>query len=185
MTEQGFPVNSRFRITSSPEILPGKCAVCGAVDRPVVDFSTTIPMFGAILLCFSCLQEAARGVGMVPRTELEAAQENLAQSLELQLRRANMIGVPRERFDDIVVAVSGLSDALLFGDSRSSTILVGSHGEIQPPLFDDDATGNPDAEGLSEGDTGSPEQDNNPVVSEGPVIISSGDSDGKSRIRSI
>jgi hypothetical protein len=129
MSEQGFPVNSRFRILANPVIHPGKCAVCGAVDRPVVDFDTTVPMYGAILVCFSCVQEAARGVGMVSRVELDIAQENLAQTLEEQLNHANMIGVSRERYDDIVVAVSSLSDALLFGSSSNPTVVAGSYGK--------------------------------------------------------
>lgn len=185
MTEQGFPINSRFRILSTPEIQPGKCAVCGASDRPVVDFDTTVRLYGAILLCFSCLQEASRGVGMVAESELIAAQESLAQSLKEQLKSANLIGVPRERYNDIVVAVSGLSDALLFGDPSDSDLVAGPHGEVQPPLFDDDAAHDISSEGYAEGHIGSSEQDDNAAVGERPTSISSSDGDGISRIRSI
>ena len=185
MSEQGFPVNSRFRILSTPEILPGKCAVCGAPDRPVVDFDATVPMYGAILLCFSCVQEASRGVGMVSKSELQAVKENLAQTINEQMAALNLVGVPRERYNDIVVAVSGLSDAVLFSGASDNVVVAGPHGEIQPPLFDDNAAHDSSSEGLAEGDSGSSEQNDNTVVSEGPVILSSGDGDGKSRIRSI
>lgn len=175
MSEQGFPVTSRFRILDTPFIQPGKCAVCGAVDRPVVDFNTTIPMYGAVMLCFSCTQEASRGVGMVHRSELDTAEENLAQTLDQQLAFANMIGVPRERYDAIVVAVSGLSDAILFGDPSDSVVVARPSSEIQPPLFDDDATYDLDSEGSDEGDAGSSEQDDNVIVGERSTSISSSD----------
>lgn len=185
MSEQGFPVNSRFRILDSPLIQPGKCAVCGAVDRPVVDFDTTVQLYGAILLCFSCVQEASRGVGMVAESELNAAKESLAQSLSEQLRQANLIGISRDRYDDIVVAVGGLSDALLFGSAGSNVVVAGPHGEIQSPLFDDDAALSSDTEGLAQGDTGSSTENDNSAVSERPTSLSSGNGDGVSNIRSI
>jgi len=31
-------INSRFKITERPFNAPGKCLICGSVDRPVVDF---------------------------------------------------------------------------------------------------------------------------------------------------
>lgn len=177
MSEQGFPVTSRFRILDTPTIQPGKCAVCGAVDRPVVDFDTTVPLYGAILLCFSCTQEAARGLGMVDRKELDTAQENLAQTLEEQLKNAGMIGVPRERYDSFAMVISGFYDAFLPSGVRNSAPLAGPHGEIQPELFDDIAEG-------TAGDVGSPKQDDNTIIGEGSSSVSSGSKHG-SAIRSI
>jgi hypothetical protein len=177
MSEQGFPVTSRFRILATPVISPGKCAVCGAVDRPVIDFDTTVPLYGAVMLCFSCTQEAARGVGMVDKSELDTAKENLARTLEEQLHNAGMIGVPRERYDDIVMAFSGFYAAFLPSGVSSATPLAGPHGEVQSTLFGD----NPEA---ATGDSGNPEQNDNPVVSERPASVSSGSKHG-STIRNI
>lgn len=174
MTEQGFPVTSRFRIMDSPIVLPGKCSVCGTVDRPVIDFNTTIPMYGAILICFSCISEAARGVGMIDKVELEMAQENLVQSLAQQLDYAGMIGVPRERYDAIIMAVTGLSDAILSSSDSGTNMVAGPHGEVQPPLFDPNDADDSDAKGSAQGDTGSPKQDDHITFGERPLGISSG-----------
>ena len=58
-------VNSRFRILDEPNIMPGKCAVCGGVRGPVVDFGLNIQYYGAVMLCVTCVQEAGDRVGMV------------------------------------------------------------------------------------------------------------------------
>jgi hypothetical protein len=185
MSEQGFPVTSRFRIMDNPNILPGKCAVCGAVDRPVIDFATTIPRYGAILLCFSCTQEAARGVGMVAKEELDAAQESLAQTFNEMLISHNVIGISREQFDVLTLAVANLSDVILFGHASDAAMVARSTGESESSIFDDDATYDLGAEGFEQGDTGTPEQDDNIAVSERPARVSSGHGDGISTIEPV
>jgi hypothetical protein len=37
---------------------PGKCAVCGAVDRPVIDFGMDLDYYGAVLFCVDDLRSA-------------------------------------------------------------------------------------------------------------------------------
>ena len=51
-------INGRFRVTERPMAAPGKCAVCGAVSRPVVDFGMDVDFYGAVLFCFECILSA-------------------------------------------------------------------------------------------------------------------------------
>lgn len=79
-------VNSRFRILDEPNIMPGKCAVCGGVRGPVVDFGLNIQFYGAVMLCVPCVTEAGDRVGMV-RPEVNASDnlqtgQSVAEFLE-------------------------------------------------------------------------------------------------------
>lgn len=51
-------INGRFKVTERPETAPGKCTVCGAVNKPVVDYDATVDFYGAILICGECIREA-------------------------------------------------------------------------------------------------------------------------------
>ena len=51
-------INGRFKVSEKPLVAPGKCACCGAVDRPVVDFGFDVDFYGTILMCGNCLREA-------------------------------------------------------------------------------------------------------------------------------
>lgn len=51
-------VNGRFKSFERPNVAPGKCAVCGAVNKPVVDFGMTLDYYGAVQLCGDCISEA-------------------------------------------------------------------------------------------------------------------------------
>jgi hypothetical protein len=55
-------VQSRFTVYDRPYELPGKCCVCGASDRPVVDFGRDIEWdngFGRAYFCKNCIKQAA------------------------------------------------------------------------------------------------------------------------------
>lgn len=58
-------VNGRFNVTERPTVFPGKCAVCGTVERPVVDFGMTLDYYGAVLLCVECVTSAYNTVQLV------------------------------------------------------------------------------------------------------------------------
>lgn len=69
-------INGRFQILPRPVALPGNCCVCGAVNKPVLDFGLSLDWYGAVYICVEDLQAAARIVGMVDRqvqTELVQA----------------------------------------------------------------------------------------------------------------
>lgn len=51
-------LNGRFKVSEKPLVAPGKCACCGAVDKPVVDFGFDVEFYGTVLLCGDCITEA-------------------------------------------------------------------------------------------------------------------------------
>lgn len=69
-------INGRFQILNRPMALPAKCCVCGAVNKPVLDFGLSLDWYGAVYICVEDLQAAARIVGMVD----EQAQTELVQA---------------------------------------------------------------------------------------------------------
>ena len=42
---------------------PGKCIVCGSVERVVVDFGANAEFYGAILICVACMRDAMQAIG--------------------------------------------------------------------------------------------------------------------------
>lgn len=58
-------INGRFKFLDRPAALPGKCACCGSVERPVVDFNFDLDFYGAVYLCTDCLGEAASIAGIL------------------------------------------------------------------------------------------------------------------------
>lgn len=67
-------VNGRFHILPVPVAAPGKCSVCGSVERPVVDFGLEVDYYGAVVFCVECLRSAADLLDMVPGADLRVAQ---------------------------------------------------------------------------------------------------------------
>lgn len=55
-------VNGRFKVHDRPVAAPGCCSVCGSVERPVVDFGTSVDFYGAVVICTDCIREAAEAV---------------------------------------------------------------------------------------------------------------------------
>lgn len=181
MTEQvlrGFPLTSRFTLLPTPVVAPGKCAVCGTVDKPVVDFNLTIDFYGAVLLCDHCLREAASGVGMVSETLLDEAREELAQSFESQLADRNMVAVSNEFVHVLSGVLTSISDSILPASNRSANVAPTQAAPAEPTLFDDSPENAGDDTNVESSDTGSSEQDDNALVSEGPVSISASDEHG-------
>lgn len=58
-------INGRFKYLDKPNVLPGNCAVCGSVERPVIDFDASVDGYGAILICGECINAAASLVSLV------------------------------------------------------------------------------------------------------------------------
>lgn len=51
-------INGRFKYLERPAALPGKCAVCGRVDVPVLDFGLDVDYFGAVYICVDDMRAA-------------------------------------------------------------------------------------------------------------------------------
>lgn len=108
-------VNSRFRILDTPIISPGKCAVCGAVNRPVVDFGLNIQRYGAVMLCVDCICEGAERVGMIRPEQLEDETLQTGQSVEAYLSERNLKVITNELYDLLTGIVSLSAAGLAIG----------------------------------------------------------------------
>ncbi len=140
--------SSRFRLLDKPFLNPGKCAVCGNVETPIIDFGLDIKFYGAVMICTNCLKEAARGVGMVPETELTDNKKATDQIVGEYLDSHNLRVITYEQYRTVVSAVAGLSEFadsdlpdLPVEDSATSTQDDKSDFE-QLRLFDVDDEGN-------------------------------------------
>lgn len=175
MTELDFipsPLNSRFQLSPLPSANPGHCAVCGCVDRPVVDFGMTIQFFGAVLICVVCMTEAAKVIQMVPISELHAAEESLTQSFDVQLAEKKMVAIPNDRYDAIAVAVGGLLDLVLPIGLGSNALVADPDESPELDLFNF-------ADESEQKFNGVAEQKYDVAIGEGCVILPSSPSDGR------
>lgn len=165
------PINSRFKITERPFAAPGKCAVCGAVDRPVVDFGLNIEWYGRVYFCTECLTEVAQIIQMVPLEMLHAVDKGSRQSITSYLNNHNLKVITDEQYVSILGLVSSLSDV-------ASSIRDSSSDEA--PV--DDAENAPTESGTKSADADQPnrtnEQDDRDSGSEGPSSVPADSSDG-------
>lgn len=106
-------VNSRFKVLERPVLSPGKCAVCGAVDRPVIDFGMDVKFYGAIYLCVTCVSEAAGRVGMIDAATHESEKLQAGQSVADYLLARNL----RIITDEQHFALSNLVDISVAADA--------------------------------------------------------------------
>ncbi len=58
-------INGRFKFLERPAVAPGKCAICGSVERPVLDFGLDLDFYGCVYFCVHCLREAASVAGIL------------------------------------------------------------------------------------------------------------------------
>ena len=168
----------RFKLTDIPMVNPAKCACCGAVNRPVVDFDMTIPMYGAVLLCTSCLATGAELIDMVPAVELRAAERHADQSLSCQLSKLGMKAITDEQFESVLVAIGGLSDVLLSIVPSDADLVADTTTEGQLRLFNFDVKVADGESGVIEFPDSLDEQEHDVVVSKGPDSVSADSSDG-------
>lgn len=176
MTELDYTINpnSRFQVYPSPVASPGKCGVCGAVDRPVVDFNMTIQFYGAVYICITCMTEAAQVINLVPKSDLIEAQDSLTQSFDKTLLEKDLVAIPRVDFAGIIVGLGTiLSDV---SNSAVGTTILAQYGkEATANLFDFD-----DKSVVS--DTGTTEQSDNIAVGKRSPEFSSSSVDGSAEL---
>ena len=119
-------INGRFRYLERPAALPGKCACCGSVDKPVIDFGFDLDFYGVVYLCVSCLGEAtsiveANSEGAEPQivppptVDLKAVDEYLRAATDASSRLCAILpaayfDVEEEHSDDAGVSAEESSD---------------------------------------------------------------------------
>lgn len=119
-------VTSRFKVLETPNPSPGHCAVCGAVDRPVVDFGLNLQRYGAVMLCEFCVCEAAERFGMVRPETLEENTMQTGQSIQGYLMQLNAKVITRELYDSLSSAFDRFSNDTLL---HFSSVDHDSHAE--------------------------------------------------------
>lgn len=142
--EETHDVNSRFRIMERPNIMPGKCAVCGGVDRPVVDFGLNIQFYGAVMLCVDCVSEAGVRVGMVRPEDNAEANLQTGQSVTEFLEAHNLKVITNELHDALAGVVAGYSasDAarsMFLSSGMDHPSSAGTQGKLQLVYVDDES----------------------------------------------
>lgn len=91
-------LNSRFKLLDRPVAIPGKCVVCGAVDRPVVDTGWSIDYYGVVYFCVFCLTEVAEVIGMINGKLLQAAEMNSARQFEDYIQKNELKVITNEQY---------------------------------------------------------------------------------------
>lgn len=85
-----LPLTSRFHMVEKPVAHPGKCIVCGAVDRACIDFGMDIDDYGAVYFCFDCMREGGLAAGLIHPSMYEQAQLGAEQSLHDYLKTRDL-----------------------------------------------------------------------------------------------
>jgi len=85
-----LPLTSRFKLVEKPVAHPGKCVVCGAVDRPCIDFGMDIDDYGAVYFCTDCMREGGLAAGLIHPRMYEQAQLGAEQSLYKYLQEREL-----------------------------------------------------------------------------------------------
>lgn len=158
------PLNSRFRLLDRPLAIPGKCGICGAVDRPVVDTGWSIDYYGVFYFCVSCLTEVAEIIGMVSSDLLREAELDSARQFEDQLKKRDLKVVPNEQYLSWLSIVSRLHDGL-------NRYVYTPDIPVITDTAPTESTTNEDVSGVVE-------QEPELVVDERPVSVSTSSGDG-------
>lgn len=124
-TIQGQPgenFNSRFTLLDMPSQHPGCCIVCGAVDRPVVDFGADIDWehkgVGRAYFCEYCIRQAASKFPEEPVDPNETVVSRVWHEQQLQEQKENLY--------------DGLLDYLNRFDSRNSVVPIYGNDDSVP-----------------------------------------------------
>lgn len=105
MTTFELSPNSRFTISDNPDVLPGKCAVCGSSggdSRKFVDFGIQLDVYGAVYFCTDCVIELSQAIGFV--------EQDKVSKLELELKYQS---IENERLQKRLTEVENAARTLL------------------------------------------------------------------------
>jgi hypothetical protein len=105
------PLRSRFQIVERPFANPGKCVVCGAVDRPCVDFGMDLDEYGAVYFCLDCMREGGLAAGLIHPKEYAKAKLGAEQSLRSYLYQRDLRLVYSEFVERLNSVLASISNA--------------------------------------------------------------------------
>lgn len=167
--------HSRFKIVERPFAAPGKCAVCGATEKPVVDFGFDLDWYGVVYFCLDCLTEVASTIGMVPHEALTVLEGEFEQTLNTYLTTNKLRLITDEQYNAIAMAFGSLCHGVTGNGSSirvEDACIVYPEAEpsdAEPTLFD--AGNDPDSEPT-------PKQSNHPSKRQGRPKLSASSDDG-------
>ncbi len=93
------PVLERFQLLDKPIAAPGKCAVCGSVSKPVIDFNFNLDWYGAVYFCVECMQSAAKAIGLVSIEEYTVLAQENADVIIKFCEENSFVIVTREQYE--------------------------------------------------------------------------------------
>lgn len=157
-------LNSRFKLLDRPVAIPGRCVVCGAVDRPVVDTGWSIDYYGVVYFCVLCLAEVSGVIGMVDGKLLQAAEMDSARQFEVYIQKHELKVITNEQHLFWLTTVSRLYDDIT-NDSIISNVQDNIETTPTEPTADEDVIG-------------TVEQEFNFALDEGSSSVSASSSNG-------
>jgi hypothetical protein len=168
-------INGRFKLLDRPAALPGKCAVCGAVDKPVVDIGLDLDFYGVVYFCVECMKAAAEILGMVDGALLTRAEL-------VQRHHHHQLEAAKDITDEYVARFAAVSDE--FANRLRS--LRNSTDEVHEELPDSDSEGELGDSAVADREDGrDSSEDNLTPGNEGPASLSSSSVDGPGPIFSV
>lgn len=156
--------NSRFKLMDRPSAIPGKCAVCGAVDRPVVDTGWNAEYYGVVYFCVLCLAEVAGIIGMVDGKLIQEAEADSARQFEAELVKRDVRVITNEQYLLCLTAIGRLHA------SFSDIVRVPSNEDEPEATVTELATAKTNSR--------TSKQKSKPVIDEGPISVPDGNVDG-------
>lgn len=89
-------INARVKVLARPFPSPGKCAMCGAVDRTVVDLGFDIRGYGTVMFCTVCVTEIGEAVDLVPSSKVIDTERAVGDLVKDYLEARNLTAVSSE-----------------------------------------------------------------------------------------
>lgn len=105
------PVQGRFALLDKPFANPGKCAVCGSSNKPVVDFNFNLDWYGAVYFCVECLAEVGRVIDLVPRKESLNLERESTESILKYCDDNGLVLLTEEYYGKLVNTISSIKSA--------------------------------------------------------------------------
>jgi hypothetical protein len=162
--------SSRFVVLETPSPYPGCCCVCGAVDRPVVDFGVDIDWehqgVGRALFCVFCIKQAA-----------SKFPDDKPTDPDVITYKAHREALTRTR-EEIAGELRDLADR--FNSGSPAIPLVPTYGSFVPASEPTDVGDGKESESDEPESSGVSVEADEPVVDEGSDELSSSSDDGSS-----
>lgn len=100
----GSPLMQRFQVKDAAQFHPGQCAACGSPRGPLLDTGIDIPQAAGVYRLYLCFADLTAMYNVVQENTGADATKEATRSISSILEQHNLVGVPRELFDNFVGA---------------------------------------------------------------------------------